>query len=105
MDDVKRQDRKLFVRELLRPGRLFVSFMAILTLLGPFGGLANWSFGWNWYLALVGLIGIVHVAASYNASIGKRFMQKRYEVLWNGCLERLKLFDEVLAKMKRESVA
>ena len=105
MDDVKRQDRKLFIRELLRPGRIFVSFIAILTLLGPFGGLANWAFGWNWYLALLGLIGIIHIAASYNASIGKRFMQKRYEVLWKGCLDRLKLFDEVLDKMKRESVA
>ena len=105
MDDVKRQDRKLFVRELLRPARIFLTGLSILVLLGPFGGLANWAFGWNWYLAILILIGIVYVASSYNASIGKRFLQKRYEALWNGCLERLKLFDEVLDKMKRESVA
>lgn len=105
MDDVKRQDRKIFVRELLRPGRLFVSVVAILTLVGPFGTLMNWEWGWNWYLAILGLIGIVHTAASYNASLGKRFLQKRYEALWNGCQERLKLFEEVLTKMRKESVA
>jgi hypothetical protein len=105
MDDVRRQDRRLFVRELLRPARLFVSAVAIMTLLGPFGGLADWMLGWNWYLALLGMIGVAHTAASYNASIGKRFQNRRYEVLWNGCLNRLQLFDEVLSKMKRESVA
>jgi hypothetical protein len=105
MDDISRQDRRLFVRELLRPSRVFVSGVALLTLLGPFGGLADWAFGWNWYLALMGLVGICHVGASYNASIGKRFLQRRYEALWNGCQERLKLFEEVLGKMRREKVA
>lgn len=105
MDDVRRQDRKLFIRELLRPARLFVTGVAIVTLLGPFGTLMNWQWGWNWYLALLGLIGVCHTAASYNASLGKRFLQKRYEALWTGCQERLKLFEEVLAKMRKESVA
>lgn len=105
MDDVRQQDRKLFVRELLRPGRLFVSGVSLLTLYGPFGGLAHWSFGWNWYLALTGMIGILHVATSYNASVGKRFLQKRYEALWNGCQDRLKLFEEVLTKMRKDKVA
>jgi hypothetical protein len=105
MDDVSRQDRRLFVREILRPGRVFVSGIAILTLLGPFGGLANWMMGWNWYLAVLGFIGICHVGSAFNASLGKRFLQKRYEALWNGCQERLKLFDEVLGKMRRDKVA
>ena len=105
MDDVRRQDRKLFIRELLRPARLFVTGVAIVTLLGPFGTLMSWQWGWNWYLALLGLIGVCHTAASYNASLGKRFLQKRYEALWTGCQERLKLFEEVLAKMRKESVA
>jgi len=105
MDDVKRQDRKLFVREIWRPARVFVTSVAVLTLLGPFGTLSGWQWGWNWYLAMLGLIGICHTAAAYNASLGKRFLQKRYEALWNGCQERLKLFEEVLAKMRKESVA
>jgi hypothetical protein len=105
MDDVSRQDRRLFVRELLRPARVFLSGLATLTVLGPFGGLADWFWGWNWYLAILALIGIAHTAAAFNASLGKRFHQKRYEALWNGCQERLKLFDEVLAKMRRDRVA
>lgn len=105
MDDVRRQDRRLFIRELLSPARVFVTTVAVLALLGPFGALSQWSWGWNWYLAMLGLIGIVHAGSAYNASLGKRFLQKRYEALWNGCVERLRLFDEVLAKMQRDRVA
>jgi hypothetical protein len=105
MDDVGRQDRRLFVRELLSPARLFVSLTALAALFGPFGTLSGWPLGWNMYLALGSLVAIAHTASSYNAALGKRFLQKRYEALWNGCQERLRLFDEVLRKMKRDSIA
>ncbi|MBX3120418.1 MAG: hypothetical protein KF784_15265 [Fimbriimonadaceae bacterium] len=103
MDDIQRQDRKLFVRELLSPARIFLSIL-LLPAAWFFVGLAT-DFALQFQLAGIFAIFIGHGLASYNASLGRRFIDKRYEILWNGCQERLKLFEEVLKKLRKERVA
>lgn len=100
MEDIRRQDRALYVRELLRGGPLFV------TMIG------SWSFWFiihyysqTWAL-IIGLLPIlVHLITSWNRSVSARFKSKRYEAFWNGIQDRLKRFEEVLAKMKKEQIA
>lgn len=101
MNDVQAQDRKLFVRELLSPGRILLS----IVLIPIFWFILRESAGGSWPIAaLLGIL-IGHGLTSYNASISKRFIDKRFEILWNGCQDRLRLFEEVLKKMRKERVA
>src|SRR5690606_846041 len=44
-------------------------------------------------------------ATSYNASLSKRFIAKKYQAMWNGCQDRLKRFDEVIKKLKKDQIA
>jgi hypothetical protein len=102
MDDIRGQDRRLFTRELLRPGRIFLSAVAIsfVTLIFSSG---NMSF--PVLLALIAAPLVTHGLSSYNVSLKKRFLNKRFEALWNGCQDRLERFEEVLKKMRRDQVA
>ncbi len=103
MHDIQRQDRKLFYKEVLSPSRIALSIILIPAAWLFFGLFSGFALPWKLAGVLAVIIG--HALASYNASIGKRFIDKRYEILWNGCQERLKLFDEVLKKMRKEKVA
>lgn len=98
MDDVRHQDRKLFVRELLEPGRLMVSALAIAASLMIAGSVA-------WFyvvpLLVVGWWGYT----GYQASVRKRFVDKRFQAYWVGCQERLAKLEDVMKSMRREQVA
>lgn len=108
MTDVQRQDRKLFLRELVRPRRL-----VWLALLGFGSFMIQNLFGeWPWQmmppsvvaalaLALIGS----YVWGSYRDAREKRFYDRRYRLLWENCERRLKLFEEVLKKLKKEQIA
>lgn len=100
MEDIRRQDRILFRRELLRAGPLFVTVIAA------------WSFGfvvhfysWPWALAFGATPIIAHLITSWNRSVQARFKSKRYQAFWNGVQDRLERFEEVLAKMRKEHIA
>jgi hypothetical protein len=101
MDDVRRQDTRIFVRELVSPGR------AILTLGGAF---VLWNFplferGPSMAkLVTIAVVVATAVGTAYASSLKKRFLNKRYEALWNGCRDRLFRFQEVLRKMRREQI-
>lgn len=106
MDDFRRQDKRLFVRELLRPERLVwivpIWFLAFLL------GKADWigplpGFVWSFLFFVCGLG--AYAFAAFTESIKHRFIDKRFEGLWNGCRERMARFDEVLGKMRKEQVA
>ncbi len=102
MDDVQRQDLRLFLRELASPGRL------ILTLGGSFL-LYNFPLfhpgpSQEKLLTIAVVVGI-YFGTSFNVARQKRFLNKRYQALWGGCQDRLKRFNEVLRKMRKEQVA
>lgn len=100
MDDVSRLDLKLFLRELLSPGRLIV-FLVFLIFLWtiPFGpSLAVKLF-------LTAFATVFWAAQCYAASLAKRFNSKRYSAMWNGCQDRLRRFEEVLKKLRKDQIA
>jgi hypothetical protein len=105
MDDIARQDRKLFFQECLRFGRVFISAAALLLVTVPLRTPIIEGLGFGMWLAAIATIGIAHGLSSYNASIKRRFINKRFEALWNGISDRLRMFDEVLSRMRKDSVA
>ncbi|HTQ10894.1 MAG TPA: hypothetical protein VMI31_12535, partial [Fimbriimonadaceae bacterium] len=52
-----------------------------------------------------GVIAAVHTGRAWSASVRKRFLNKRFQALWNGCQDRLARFEEVLKKLRREQIA
>jgi hypothetical protein len=104
MDDIRARDRKLFLLELIQPQRL-LGLAAVWALCwGAFEHLRG-LFGWLLpLLVALGAAGL-HVARAYNASVAKRFENKRFQALWAGCADRLERFRKVLRKMRQEQVA
>src|SRR5437870_3932483 len=107
MDDIRRQDMQVFLKELIAPGRLFLSvfigffsFLFFKTMNGIFQSGIPFSAWMSW-----AVIVIVHGCLAWSASLKKRFVNKRFEALWNGCQDRLTRFEEVLKKLRREQVA
>ncbi len=100
MDDIRRQDRSLFVRELLRISNVILTIGAAF-----FFGWTLGHFGIPWLLAGVGTPLILHVTAAWNRGVARRFKSKRYLALWNSVEDRLARFEEVLTRMRKSQIA
>lgn len=105
MDDIRRQDLKIFFLEMLSPGRLFVAIFSIfcITMILALGSTSSLWIARAvpfWIVILAGTAGL-----AYRASLRKRFQNRRYEALWKGCQDRYIRFTEVLGKLKKEQVA
>jgi len=96
MDDIKRQDRRLFVRELARPWRVLLTFLILIPSVGS-GTAIGFLFG---LLVLLGSAGTAWLASTHN-----RWLSPRMQSLWAGCEDRLARFEEVLGKMRKEQIA
>jgi len=102
MDEVRRQDLRLFGRELFSSGRLIglafgIFLLWVFPLFSPGASVAK--------LLTIGVVLLITVASAYQTSVRKRFLNKRYEALWAGCKDRMQRFDDVLRKMRKEQVA
>lgn len=98
MDDVRRQDRRLFLRELLEPGRLLVSALAITAAVMIASSV-------HWFYAVPVIVAGWWAGTAYQASVRKRFLDKRFQAFWMGCQERLEKLENVMKAMRREQVA
>jgi membrane glycosyltransferase len=104
MEDIRRQDQKLFFQELKRPIRL-VSIAAAIWFAAaqlPQMPLLVWLVSPGLLLAAVTAISVV---TAYRAAISKRFHNKRFEALWNGCRDRFERFEQVLRSMRNDQIA
>jgi len=100
MDDIRRHDTRLFLRELGSVSRLLTIGVAIVLLVS----LLENRLSFNYVFAFVA--GMSAVAGSaYSASVRKRFKNKRMESLWAGCQDRMQRFEEVLKRMRTDQVA
>lgn len=100
MEDIRRQDRALYRRELLRSGPLFVTLIGAWSL--------GYIFWWiSWPMMLAGILApiAIHLVTAWNRSVAARFRNKRYSALWRGVEDRLARFEEVLARMRKDQIA
>lgn len=106
MDDIRRQDMRLFLKEMIAPGRVipsvivglfFYLFWKTTSMFEPGIPIKAWL---SW-IAVAG----AHSGLAWSASIKRRFLNKRYEALWTGCQDRLARFEDVLKKLRKEQIA
>lgn len=95
MDDIRRRDRTLFLRELLSPGMFVVYFFAFLfTLINP-------PSMWPVWIPTLGLC----AWSAWGRSKRKRFRSERFKLLWTACVDRHERFRKGLAALSRKGVA
>lgn len=99
MDDLRDHDRKLFWREFLSPGRSIGFGAAIVATLAIALPEAMTS-----AVVIGSMLTAWWVSQAHAESVKKRFWSPRIASLWRECEQRLKLFDQVLKKMKHENV-
>ena len=103
MQDVRREDLRLFLKELGNPGRIFIALagLFVIYLIGQKHSDRALASGMLAYV--ITMLSVVGTA--FSASVRKRFRNRRMEALWSGCQDRMARFEEVLRKMKREYIA
>jgi hypothetical protein len=99
MDDIRRHDQRLLVRELLSAWRLLV---VGIILIFTYAAITNSQY--SMVLAAFSGLGIVF-ATAYQSAVRKRFTNKRMESLWAGCQDRMVRFEEVLKRMRNDQIA
>jgi hypothetical protein len=99
MDEIRRIDQQLFVRELFTPWRILLH-IAVLAI--TFGMLSSGKLGG---LPLPIIIFVATATTAYTSSVDKRFAGKRHRELWQACRERMVRFEEVLQSMRKEKIA
>lgn len=102
MDDIRRQDQRLFLKELLALHRLLGvgGLAALLALLVDQAGMPSTP-AW----IVFGVAGLWWVSASYKASVRRRFRNPKYKILWDGCRDRLERFHVALKQLRKSQIA
>jgi hypothetical protein len=105
MDEVRKQDALIFVRELVSLPRILATLCAIV-FIGAVLRLDQASFA-TWVRASILWFVVLSVSTgtAYNASLKNRFINSRYREMWLGCQDRLARFNEVLKRLRKEQIA
>ena len=99
MDDIRRHDLRLFLRELLSIRRLGLTALVVVLIMGIFGRHTPMGLPFSMVAILVSSF------LAWTESEKLRFNNKRFKALWLGCQDRLARFEEVLRKMRKEQIA
>lgn len=96
MYDITRRDRKLLQRELFRPARVFWSIVAV-------GFLVSSDFELPFLIIAVAAMAWI-VYGAYATSLKKRFVNRKFQLLWDACKDRLERFHDAMAESKKGGV-
>lgn len=109
MDDIAIRDKEILRRELLKFDRIgqFFTVFALSALVGVLSGMSNRSgaTGISVALILASILGFSVYRMAAKEARKNRFIDKRFEALWETCLDRMARFEEVLRKMKKDKIA
>lgn len=105
MDDIRRHDLQVFLRELFYLPRVAVVLLAIVLVGAAFQAFSPTSIGLLRSIPVWIMIVVAASLYSYNISLSRRFVNRRYEALWRGCQDRLARFNEVLGRLKKDQLA
>src|ERR1700678_1360174 len=100
MEDIRRQDLRIFLREVVDPMRLAATAGGLIVVfLFAMRSQSALTFFPGACIVLLCLI-----AASWSAAERKRFYERRMQAWWNGCNDRLQRLEEVLKRMRRDQI-
>lgn len=99
MEEIRRLDQRLFLRELARPGRLVFLAPALFAFYAAFTvpGAILWVPIGFWLLGWYGWV-------SWQDSVRRRFISTSYAMRWTACKERLEAFEAILKKLRRDQL-
>ena len=99
MEEIRRIDQQLFVKELLRARRL--------ALLLPVVGLALISQTFNnpFVLGITAALICWYGVSAWQESVRRRFISSAFAMRWAACQERLAAYEEVLKKLRKDQIA
>jgi hypothetical protein len=104
MDDIRRQDIKLFLKELTSPVRI-AGTLAAAVIACMFFNSSRTDFVLIQDVGSVAIIFGASAGLAWLASEKKRWLSQRSEALWKGCEDRLMRFEEVLNRMRKDQIA
>jgi len=99
MDDIRRQDLRLFLKELLSPLRLLCTGVIVVLLLANSHAIGPIAF------LMSALAIFISSVWAWMEGVKHRFLNKRFQSLWLGCQDRLARFEDVLKRMRKDQVA
>ena len=99
MDDIRRHDMRLFLKELLSPLRLICTGALVVLLLANAGAIGAVAF------PMTAIVLLISSIWAWMESDKHRFSNKRFKSLWMGCQDRLARFEEVLKRMRKDQIA
>lgn len=104
MDDIRRQDLRIFLKECISPNRIVITILAVF-----FSARALFSAMEDdgvLYAFLIGftIVGISATEAWFRSE-KNRWQNPRMRALWEGCEDRLVRFEETTRKLRKEQIA
>lgn len=102
MDEIRRQDMRLFAREALSPWRLVAYFVALALAynVGRQWGVFD-SQAYRFAITVPAFLIAASLYSAYSNSVRKRFRNPRMRALWEGCQDRLTRFDETVKRLNK----
>jgi len=101
MDEIRRRDLRVFIKELFKPGRVFATGFFCLVGIGI--GRSDPTLLPAFLVSAFAVV--AHCYISYKASIQKRFISPRFSWLWDSCHERLDSFNSALKQLRKAEIA
>ncbi len=96
MYDITRRDRKIFKNELFKFGRVFWSLVVVAIVAMS---------GFTFIPVIIGGIALsLIVHGAYKSSLRKRFFNRKFQILWDACKDRLERFHEAMSESSRRGV-
>lgn len=103
MDDIRRQDLRLFMREALTPTRLVVYAVSLFVLFQAFSHGGEFQGGPAKTLVVGAFLCILTgLSTGWQNSYRKRFANPRMRSLWEGCRDRLVRFEEAHKRVRQD---
>ncbi len=99
MDDIRRQDLRLFLKELASPARLICTFVILIVLLANAHKIGPAAY----FMACLAVF--ISAAWAWSEAEKRRFLIKRFHSHWSSCLDRLSRFEAVLKRMRKDQIA
>jgi len=102
MDEIRRRDRAVFLKELFSFSKLF---QILVGLLGTAGLVSLMHLGGVWVVVIGLFVTAALVWSAWDASKTKRFINAKFQLIWSACQERQRRFHHALRQLSKKGVA
>lgn len=100
MDDISRQDKRIFLQTLAEPARIVLTVVLLAAIFGILGHM-------NGFVAFVGgvtvlTVGVLH---AWYESVDRRWLNESMKARWKGIEDRQRRFDEAISRLRKDQIS